>query len=340
MNFAEAEEKFRELQARVQRGEALSEEQYQEELAKLMVQDDRGTFWSLEPGTGRWLYFNGTEWMPGTPPRPAPAVEPPPPIVTPVEPAPATAATSAAAGGALAGAAAAGATTVMASGINPTPVTPDNVPTYVRPAEAGEPVVDRPAGLAPRPVRNSAFVNAPAGGRSWLPFALGAIVLSLCAAVLFFFVRGLPFVPGNAGTATVTQVASRVTPTPTEAALPTDTLVVVSTAVPTTAAGTTPTSGVVTVTTTDTVRVRAGPGTTFAIIGKLATATTVTAVGRNADSTWVQVQLPGSTNLGWVSAEFLKVTSGDLNSLPVVQVKAGPTAKPGAKPTATETPAG
>ena len=54
------------------RGEPLSEDQYQEELAKLMVQDDSGVFWSLEPGTGRWLYFNGTEWMPGTPPRQAP----------------------------------------------------------------------------------------------------------------------------------------------------------------------------------------------------------------------------------------------------------------------------
>src|ERR671937_2053845 len=85
MDFAEAEAKFRELQARVQRGEPLSEEQYQEELAKLMIQDDRGTFWSLEPGTGRWLYFNGTEWMPGTPPRAAPLPAQAPPVVLPGE---------------------------------------------------------------------------------------------------------------------------------------------------------------------------------------------------------------------------------------------------------------
>src|SRR5919204_5578901 len=98
MDFPEAEQKFRELQARVQRGEALSEEQYQEELAKLMIQDERGTFWSLEPGTGRWLYFNGTEWMPGTPPRPS--IETPPPPVTPTEPAQTTPATTAAAMGA------------------------------------------------------------------------------------------------------------------------------------------------------------------------------------------------------------------------------------------------
>ena len=77
MDFNEAEQRFQELQARVQRGEPLSEDQYQEELAKMMVQDDRGVFWSLEPGTGRWLFFNGTEWVPGTPPRPATQVETP-----------------------------------------------------------------------------------------------------------------------------------------------------------------------------------------------------------------------------------------------------------------------
>src|SRR5919202_5369430 len=78
MDFNEAEQRFRELQARVQRGEPLSEDEYQSELAKMMVQDDRGVFWSLEPGTGRWLFFNGTEWVAGTPPRPAGQVEAPP----------------------------------------------------------------------------------------------------------------------------------------------------------------------------------------------------------------------------------------------------------------------
>ncbi len=60
----------------------MSEDQYQEELAKLMVQDDSGVFWSLEPGTGRWLYFNGTEWVPGMPPPPsAPPPVMPPPVI-------------------------------------------------------------------------------------------------------------------------------------------------------------------------------------------------------------------------------------------------------------------
>src|SRR5512136_2818702 len=88
IDFSEAENKFRELQARVQRGEPLSEDQYQEELAKLMVQDDHGTFWSLEPGTGRWLYFDGTEWVPGVPPRPGARVTPLPPPPSHAEPEP------------------------------------------------------------------------------------------------------------------------------------------------------------------------------------------------------------------------------------------------------------
>ena len=50
MDFVTAEEKFQELQARIRRGEPMSEDQYQEELAKLMVQDDSGVFWSLDRG--------------------------------------------------------------------------------------------------------------------------------------------------------------------------------------------------------------------------------------------------------------------------------------------------
>src|SRR3954451_3030086 len=78
MDFVSAEDKFNELQARIRRGEAMSEDQYQEELAKLMVQDETGVFWSLEPGTGRWLFFNGTEWVVGAPPK-----QTAPPVVSP-----------------------------------------------------------------------------------------------------------------------------------------------------------------------------------------------------------------------------------------------------------------
>jgi hypothetical protein len=322
IDFSEAEEKFRELQARVQRGEPLSEEEYQEELAKLMVQDDHGIFWSLEPGTGRWLYFNGTEWVSGTPPRQAPPQEPMPTTVAPVE----------------AGAMTTGPVPGIYAPAGETQAADtESVPTYVRSSEGSDlgAAGTSAGGIAPRPVRGTVFPVGE-GDRPWLPFAIGAIVLMLCAAALFFGVRNAPFLAGAAPTPTATELAL-VLPTATAEIVPTDTPQVSDTPLPPK-----PTSNVVTLTSTDAVRVRAGPGTNFGVVSTLANGTAVTAVGRNADASWVQIQQPGKPDLGWVKAEFFTI-NGDVNALPITQAQpqASPTKKPsGAKPTPTETPAG
>lgn len=325
IDFSEAEAKFRELQARVQRGESLSEEQYQEELAKLMVQDDQGVFWSLEPGTGRWLYFNGTEWVPGTPPRAATPTEPAPAAEVAVGSAPIVSQEPAEVHGGE-----------FAPTVEAPVVESESVPTYVRTADSREtaPVGAGTGGIPPRPVRGT-FVAMAEGDRPWLPFAVGAIVLMLCAVALFFGVRNAPFLGGAAATATSTEVAIE-EPSPTEEIMPTDTEPATATKVPST-----PTPSVVTATTTDNVRVRAGPGTKYGVLATMANGTALTAVGRNADSSWIQIQLPGKTDLGWLTAEFVTI-SGDVNSLPVAesQPTAAPTKKPAAKPTPTETPAG
>ena len=57
MDFVTAEEKFQELQARIRRGEPLSEDQYQEELAKLMVQDESGVFLVARTRHGALVVF-------------------------------------------------------------------------------------------------------------------------------------------------------------------------------------------------------------------------------------------------------------------------------------------
>jgi hypothetical protein len=325
IDFSEAEAKFRELQSRVQRGEPLSEEEYQEELAKLMLQDDHGVFWSLEPGTGRWLFFNGTEWVPGTPPRPAPPSEPTPATEAVVQPGPiATQGTTEAVPGEYA-----------PSGEAPA-VEAESVPPYVRTTDVRESGPGAgTGGIPPRPVRGT-FVAAAEGERPWLPFAIGAIVLMLCAVALFFGVRNAPFLGGAAATATATEVAI-VEPSPTEPIVPTNTEPATATSRPMT-----PTPGVVTVTTTDNVRVRAGPGTKFGVLATMANGSSLTAVGRNADNSWIQIQQPGKTDLGWLIVDYVTV-SGDINSLPVVESQAtpAPTKKPAqAKPTPTETPAG
>ena len=83
----------------------------------------------------------------------------------------------------------------------------------------------------------------------------------------------------------------------------------------------------------DTVRIRAGPGTDFDRIGRLAEGATAPVVGKNADASWWQITYSGAADgLGWVSA--LVVTfSGDASAVPVVT---GPAAR---APAATEVPA-
>jgi Bacterial SH3 domain len=310
MDFPEAEEKFRELQARVQRGEPLTEEQYQEEMQKLMVQDEHGTFWSLDPGSGEWLYFNGTEWVPGTPPRPTgPAAQP--------EGLPPGLAASEAGGMGAPGAEAYGETPAME---------PAAVPTYER---AEDNAAGHPGGIAPRPIRTTVLPfgeeNSP-----WLPFAIGAIVLLLCAVALVFGVRNAPFFssPAAAQVTPTTIVADLATPTVAE--LPTDTPELAPTEVQPTA-----TASAVTLTMKDRLHVRAGPNTTSKVLDTLDVGTVVTAVGRNADSSWIQVQLPGKTDLGWVinNPEYLTASS-DVNALPVADTGAQ------SAPTRTETPSG
>lgn len=376
MDFVTAEEKFQELQARIRRGEPMSEDQYQEELAKLMVQDDSGVFWSLEPGTGRWLYFNGTEWMPGTPPRQAPPayaaaiaqpvtetpVEAQPPAMEqpPAEPAEAypvyTAPPAATeppsyyvpsdvtrpmeypdsytpeAAYAADSLAQTPSFAAQASDALP-PMDSEGMPTYVR---MPEPETTAPTGgIPPRPVREVSPLAVPGGERAWLPFAFGALVLLLCAVVLFFGLRGLPQFSGTANqepTEPPTEEVVDVLPTatvelpPTRAPRPTQ--------APTEVPPPTEAPKVVTATTTEVLNIRQGPARTTASLGKLPKGTTVTAVGRNGDGTWLQIQIPDSSDLGWVSAEFVTI-EGDINTLPVVSGEST-----GSRPSATETPTG
>lgn len=362
MDFVTAEEKFSELQARIRRGEPMSEEQYQEELAKLMVQDDSGVFWSLEPGTGRWLYFNGTEWMPGIPPKQAAPPPMMPPMQTPTAEAPsfsgseyqppsyqepmARAEPSTEAptsyyvpsdatrppdySGAY-GQDTFGSSHVPLTGTVP-PTESETMPTYVR---VPEPEPNAPmGGIPPRPVREASPLAIPGGERAWLPFAFGALVLLLCAVVLFFGVRGLPQFSGANVSASPTQEEATEEPTD---ILPTETVELQPTeeTQPTEAATAepqpTPEPQVVTAVTTDVLNIRAGPARTTASLGKLQKGQQVTVLGRNGDGTWLQIERPDGAGQGWVSAEFVTL-NGDINTLPVTS------GENGAQPT--ETPTG
>ncbi|MCP4165827.1 MAG: SH3 domain-containing protein [Chloroflexi bacterium] len=62
--------------------------------------------------------------------------------------------------------------------------------------------------------------------------------------------------------------------------------------------------------------IRKGTGTNTSVVGTLAKGATVKALARNDESSWIQIQMPGGKNIGWVSAAFVDM-SGDPADLPV-----------------------
>lgn len=67
MDFREAETRFRQLQENYRSG-AISEESFLQAISQLMVQDAQGKYWTIDPKTGDWLYYDGHAWQPATPP--------------------------------------------------------------------------------------------------------------------------------------------------------------------------------------------------------------------------------------------------------------------------------
>jgi hypothetical protein len=64
------------------------------------------------------------------------------------------------------------------------------------------------------------------------------------------------------------------------------------------------------------INVRSGPSTNDERISSLSAGDVITAIGRNADNSWLQIQLPDETT-GWVSADLV-ATDGDVSLLNVV----------------------
>ncbi len=75
-------------------------------------------------------------------------------------------------------------------------------------------------------------------------------------------------------------------------------------------------------TTTDNMRLRAGPGTNFPQVGLIPPATALPVLGRNPASDWLYVEYRGTH--GWIAGWFCDI-SGDLSSIPVQDVGQGQT---------------
>ncbi len=344
MNFDEAEARFRELQARVQRGEAISRAEYEDQVSQLAVQDDRGVLWEINPRTGKWMYFDGAEWVGGTPPgrdtstvMPLPRAPAAPPPATPPPAVPRPTPTMASVPPMRTAPASAPMTAPrsvtprapVSTGRNIPPPSPENVPPYQRvrasQSRGTPPPPEGPTeegGVSPlRRLRNP-FAGT---NREWVPLAIGAVVLLMCAGLLLLVSQVI--VPNVAKIAGVTTVTPTRTPT---SALPASSPVPTQVRMPTVPLPP-PTASVVIgqVTAEPTLNVRAAPNATAKIVVKLKTGDQITLTGKSADGKWYQVNIAGQPQPGYVSADYVQVKSGDANSLPVIGAS-------GTAPTATK----
>ncbi len=335
MNFDEAEARFRELQARVQRGEAISRAEYEDQVSQLAVQDRNGVLWEINPRTGKWMYFDGAEWVSGTPPghdtsavipNPLKAPPPPPPsnaplFTTPPPPPPAR---------------------PVAPPVPPRPVTPpsasvnaspsksspESLKPYVRPRDKSATAAAAPGGESAKGERAASPLGMFGPNREWVPLAIGAVVLLLCALLLIgvsqFVLPKLGVVSQSTPTKTV-ALALPATAVPTVVRLPTSLL---PTATP---------AQVLAKVVEAVVNVRSGPSTKDRIISRVKKNDQLVLIGRIQDSTWYQVNIAGLTEPGWIFAQTLQIVSGDQNSLPLAG-PATPTPKPAARPSVQSTP--
>jgi hypothetical protein len=84
--------------------------------------------------------------------------------------------------------------------------------------------------------------------------------------------------------------------------------------------------------TAEVLNIRRGPGTNYSVIGQLQQNDVVEIVGKNADSSWLQIVYPaGTIGRGWVSVSYAQV-SGSLASIPVVETPQPSTPTPASSP--------
>jgi hypothetical protein len=325
MTFEEAEAKFRQLQTRVQRGEAISRAEYEDQVSMLSVTDDNGVLWEINPRTGKWMYFDGAEWVSGSPPGhdtssviPAigtvgapPLTQTPPPTPTtprPMSSAPAPVPAS------------------QAGRSAPPPPAPESTQPARR-AGANKPIGTPPGAPAPtRPVGANRFA-----GREWIPLAIGAVVLLFCAVALlasYTFIAPM-FAPAK----TPTRVAA---PTIANSPVPTVVRLPSPTPLPPTPAP------VIAQVAGDYANVRSRASTSGTIVTRLQKAAQVTliAVGpKDGANVWYQINVPDKPEPGWVRSDTIKIISGDPATLPPAGGTAPAATKPAAPPAATKAPA-
>jgi hypothetical protein len=72
LDFEEADRRYALLKGRHEAGE-ITEEEFDEQLKRLIIQDEEGCWWSKSRKSGQWHYHDGRTWVRGTPAYHAPA---------------------------------------------------------------------------------------------------------------------------------------------------------------------------------------------------------------------------------------------------------------------------
>ena len=76
IGFREADRRFAETKRQLDAG-SISEEEFDAQRQRLMVQDDEGRWWAKSRKTGEWNYHDGSAWVRGAPPGYQPPPAPP-----------------------------------------------------------------------------------------------------------------------------------------------------------------------------------------------------------------------------------------------------------------------
>jgi uncharacterized protein YraI len=75
----------------------------------------------------------------------------------------------------------------------------------------------------------------------------------------------------------------------------------------------TPTGVVITVTYTEAMNVRGGPGTSYDILGQIQPGSVFPALGISPGREWIQIAYPGGPNgIGWVYSSYVSISGGEL----------------------------
>ncbi len=139
------------------------------------------------------------------------------------------------------------------------------------------------------------------------------------------------FTPTPVGAAFI-EVPTVIKPQEQPAVVQPESVVPSPTASPTPESTATPTpDNTVTVTVLQDMNVRGGPSTNYPIVGSGKAGQSSKLVGRNTDSSWLQVEYPSPSGTGWVYAKLVQI-NGDPEVVAIAQAPPPPAAPPAAPP--------